>query len=175
MKGGLRFIPLLVILAFVVAVGWRLTRPEDKEVSSKLVGKPAPALALPSAIPGRPGLTPASLRDGKPHLVNFFASWCVPCIGEVPLLGQLRKEGVDVIGIAVRDKPDDLAAFLRQNGDPYGPIGADLDSGAQLAFGSSGVPESFIVDGKGVIRLQQIGAIDDSDLDRVRAAWKAAQ
>ena len=74
-------------------------------------------------------------------MVNVFASWCVPCIAEAPVLAELEARGVAIDGIAVRDKPEDVAAFLQRNGDPYDRIGADLQSNVQLALGSSGVPE----------------------------------
>ena len=175
MSRSLRFVPLALIVMFVVAVAGRLARPDNHAISSRLVGQPAPALSLPPALPGRPGIAGGGLRDGRPHLVNFFASWCVPCIAEVPLLGQLKRDGVAITGIAVRDRPADLAAFLAVRGDPYGAIGADLDSQAQLSFGSSGVPETFIVDSRGIVRFQHIGPIEPGDLADVRRAWAAAQ
>ena len=99
--------------------------------------------------------------------MNIFASWCVPCIGEVKVLQQLKARGVRIEGIAVRDRSEDVAAFLAKNGDPYERIGSDVQSQVQIALGSSGVPESFIVDGRGVIRYQHIGPIEAADVSMI--------
>jgi cytochrome c biogenesis protein CcmG/thiol:disulfide interchange protein DsbE len=91
----------------------------------------------------------------------------VPCIGEVTVLQELKARGVAIDGIAVRDRPEDIAGFLARNGDPYERIGSDSQSRVQIALGSSGVPESFIVDGRGIIRYQHIGPIDASDIPMI--------
>ncbi|MBV9841151.1 MAG: DsbE family thiol:disulfide interchange protein [Sphingomonadaceae bacterium] len=142
---------------------------------SKLVGQPLPEFSLPASQQGKPGLATADLRDGKPHLVNIFASWCVPCAAEAPQLDQLAQAGVDVVGIAVRDRPDDTADFLQRYGDPYKRLGADDRSQVQLALGSSGVPESFIVDGKGIIRQQHIGDIRPEELPAILSTVQEAK
>ena len=159
-----RFAPLIGLLIFLIAVIWRLATPADTNVSSKLTGKPVPAFVLPAMIAGKPALAASDLASGQPHLVNVFASWCVPCITEARVLQQLKARGVVIDGIAVRDRPEDVADFLNRNGDPYERIGSDERSQVQIALGSSGVPESFVVDGKGVIRYQHIGAIKASDV-----------
>jgi cytochrome c biogenesis protein CcmG/thiol:disulfide interchange protein DsbE len=99
--------------------------------------------------------------------VNIFASWCVPCISEVKVLQELKGRGVAIDGIAIRDRPQDIAGFLARNGDPYERIGSDPQSQLQIALGSSGVPESFVVDGKGIIRYQHIGPIEASDVPMI--------
>ncbi len=170
-----RFIPLIVLLAFVAAVTWRLSHPPDTAVLSKMAGKPVPAFALPPALPGKPGLASADLATGQPRLVNIFASWCLPCIAEAPLLTTLRDEGVAIDGIAIRDRPEDISAFLAQHGDPFARLGADRDSRVQMAFGSSGVPESFVVDGRGVIRFHHFGPITAADLPAIRNALGEAR
>lgn len=126
-------------------------------------------------MPSKPGLASTDLATGRPLLVNLFASWCVPCIGEVKVLAQLKAEGVEIEGVAVRDRPQDLAQFLARNGDPYQRIGADLQSQLQISLGSSGVPESFIVDGKGIIRHQYIGPLEPGDVSDVMARLEAAR
>jgi cytochrome c biogenesis protein CcmG/thiol:disulfide interchange protein DsbE len=126
-------------------------------------------------LPGRAGLSSADLATGKPRLVNIFASWCVPCIAEAPVLGQLKARGIVIDGIAIRDRPEDIAEFLRNNGDPYDKIGADERSSVQLALGSSGVPESFVVDGRGIIRYQHVGPIMPQDLDKILAELERAK
>ena len=99
------------------------------------------------------------MATGKPRLLNIFASWCIPCAAEAPQLGELARLGVEIDGIAIRDHREDLAAFLARYGNPYARIGADDVSAVQLAMGSSGVPETFVIDGKGTIRYQHIGDI----------------
>ncbi|PZO91020.1 MAG: DsbE family thiol:disulfide interchange protein [Sphingomonas sanxanigenens] len=167
--------PLAVFALLVLLVAFGLLRPSEHVIASKMVGKPAPAFALPPALPGKPGLDSAALTGGGPRLVNIFASWCVPCAAEAPILGELKKRGVVVEGIAIRDRPEDLAAFLARWGDPFARIGADRDSRVQMAFGSSGVPESFVVDARGVIRHQHIGAINPEDVPEILAAIEAAR
>jgi cytochrome c biogenesis protein CcmG/thiol:disulfide interchange protein DsbE len=171
----LRAIPVVLVLLLVTALVWRLANPPDSEVQSEMIGKPVPAFELAAAVPGSPALSSANLADGKPKLVNFFASWCVPCIGEAPVLATLKQQGVTIVGVAVRDRPDDVARFLQENGNPFDRIGADPQSRLQLAFGSSGVPETFVVDGKGIIRSQHIGAIEPDDAVALLEAVRGAQ
>jgi len=170
-----RFIPLIVLLAFVAAVTWRLSHPPDTAIRSKMAGKPVPAFALPAALPTKPGLTSADLATGQPRLINIFASWCVPCIAEAPLLIALREDGLTIDGIAIRDRPEDIATFLARHGDPFARLGADRDSRVQMAFGSSGVPESFVVDGRGVIRFHHYGPITPADMPTIRHELEEAR
>ena len=175
MNRALRFVPLAVLLAFVAFVAWRLINPADTTIRSRLAGQPVPQFALPPALPGRASLASADLATGQPRLVNIFASWCVPCIAEAPVLGELERRGVAIDGIAIRDRPGDIADFLARNGDPYQRIGADMQSSAQMALGSSGVPESFVVDGRGIIRYQHVGPIMPQDVPTVLAELEKAR
>ena len=161
------WLPLALFASFVALVLVGLLRPADRAVESKMVGKPLPEFSLKQAVPDRPALSRADMIGGKPKLLNVFASWCVPCIAEAPVLKQLDRAGVEIVGIAIRDRPDDVARFLARNGNPYARIGADDVSAIQFALGSSGVPESFIVDAKGVIRYQHIGEIRTDDLPMI--------
>lgn len=169
------WLPLAVFLGFVALVMIGLYRPADRNVASALVGKPMPQFNLPPALPGRPGLDSTVLANGKPHLVNIFASWCVPCRVEAPQLGALAKAGVPIEGISVRDTTENLQTFLTQNGDPFQRIGADDDGKVQLALGSSGVPETYVVDGKGTIVYQHIGEIRPEHLQMLLDKLKEAQ
>lgn len=175
MSRALRFLPVLLLALIIAGLVWRLVNPADRAIHSQLEGKPVPAFALAAALPTKPGLSSADLATGQPRLVNIFASWCVPCITEVAVLSQLKARGVPVEGIAIRDRPEDLADFLARYGDPYERIGADDRSQVQMALGSSGVPESFIVDGKGIIRFQHIGPILESDVPAVLAEMEKAK
>ena len=164
MSRAVRFAPLALLLLLVAGLIWRLATPAETTVPSKLEGKPVPAFTLAAMVPGKPALSSADLTTGQPRLVNIFASWCVPCITEVKVLQQLGARGVEIDGIAVRDRPEDVADFLARRGDPYERIGSDPQSKVQIALGSSGVPESFVVDGRGIVRYQHIGAIQQSDV-----------
>lgn len=171
----LRFVPLIVLALFVVAVAWRLARPAEEEIRSQLVGQPVPEFTLAPAMSGKSGLSTAELASGQPRMVNLFASWCVPCIAEAPILMELKRQGVAIDAVAVRDRPEDVAAFLARHGDPFGRIGSDPESKVQLAMGSSGVPESFIVDGRGIIRYQHMGPIEPQDVPELLRQWEAAK
>lgn len=153
------WLPLALFLAFVGLVMVGLLRPASREIASTMIGKPLPHFDLPALAADRPGLKTDDFKDGKPKLLNIFASWCIPCATEAARLQQLAAAGVIVEGIAIRDRPEDLAAFLARNGNPYTRIGGDDISAVQIAIGSSGVPESFVIDGKGHIRYQHIGEI----------------
>jgi cytochrome c biogenesis protein CcmG/thiol:disulfide interchange protein DsbE len=167
MSRGLRLIPIILLLWLVVGLAWRLVKPADTAIPSQMVERSVPAFALPPAVPSKPGLSAGDLATGQPRLLNIFASWCVPCVGEAPVLGELKRRGVIIDGIAIRDTPGALTVFLARNGDPYERIGADQQSDAQIALGSSGVPETFLVDAKGVIRRQYIGPLNASNIPGV--------
>ena len=164
MSRWLRLAPVILLGLLIAALVWRLANPEDTTIRSRLAGQPVPAFTLPPALPGIPGLTSADLATGRPRLVNIFASWCVPCIAEAPLLQQLKARGAAIDGIAIRDRPEDLAEFLAAHGNPFARIGADNSSRVQLALGSAGVPESFVIDGRGIIRYQHVGPIAPGDV-----------
>ena len=175
MSRAVRFAPVVVLLLIIAALVWRLATPTDTNVHSTLEGQRIPAFSLPALIPNKPALASADLATGEPHLVNVFASWCVPCITEVKVLQRLRDKGVHIEGVAVRDRARDLADFLAQNGDPYERIGSDPESKVQISLGSSGVPESFVVDGRGVIRYQHIGPVEPSDVPLILSKIERAR
>ncbi|MEZ5737605.1 MAG: redoxin family protein [Novosphingobium sp.] len=157
------WLPLALFAGFVVLVLIGLLKPADREVASAMIGKPLPVFDLRPAVPERPGLSSSDFDPGssagRPRLLNIFASWCIPCAIEAPQLDRLKAAGVEIDGIAIRDRREDVAAFLARYGNPFSRIGADDVSAVQLAMGSSGVPETFVIDGKGVIRYQHIGEI----------------
>lgn len=167
MSRGLRLIPILLLVWILGGLAWRLVKPPSPEVPSKLVNLTAPQFALPAGVAGKPGLSATDLASGQPHLLNIFASWCVPCVGEAPVLKELQQRGVKIDAIAIRDRPEAIAAFLSRNGDPYERLGIDAQSNVQIALGSSGVPETFVVDGRGVIRRQYIGPLSSSNIPGV--------
>jgi cytochrome c biogenesis protein CcmG, thiol:disulfide interchange protein DsbE len=168
------WVPLVAFGLFVAVVASGLIKPSDSLHRSKMIGRPVPAFALPAAASNRPGLRNTDLV-GKPRLVNIFASWCVPCIAEAPVLNLIAQQGVTIDAVAIRDKRPDVDRFLARNGNPYRAIGLDVDSSLQMAIGSSGVPETFVVDGKGIIRAQHIGDIGEQDIPEILAALAAAR
>jgi cytochrome c biogenesis protein CcmG/thiol:disulfide interchange protein DsbE len=174
MNGKRFFLPLALFALFVGVAGYQLSQPKDEFVHSAMIGKPMPKFAMRAAVPDRPGLANTDLADGRAKLVNIFASWCVPCAAEAPQLAELAARGAPIVGVAIRDRPEDVAAFLARYGNPFARIGADDMSALQLAIGSSGVPETFVVDGRGIIRYQHIGDIRadqvDMILDKLREA-----
>ena len=175
MSRKIGWIPLALFVLVAVGLLWRVSTPSDTRVPSRLEGQKVPGFALGPAIDGKPDLAAANLANGKVHLVNIFASWCVPCVAEAAVLGELKSRGVAIDGVAIRDRPEDVAAFLARHGDPFERIGADPQSQLQIALGSSGVPESFVVDGRGIIRYQHIGPIERSDIPLIVTEIRKAQ
>ncbi|MDE2561570.1 MAG: redoxin family protein [Sphingomonadales bacterium] len=165
----LLWLPFALCTALFAAFGFGLQRPDDHVIASRMVGQPLPQFAATAAIPGQPGAASSDFRKGKPRLLNIFASWCVPCAAEGPMLMRLKDQGAQIDGVAVHDNAGDLAAFLGQNGNPYAGLGLDEDGRAQIALGSSGVPETFVIDGAGRIVHQQIGPISEQDVPKIMA------
>lgn len=175
MNRRLLWLPLLAFVAIAGLFAWMLPQHSDRQVRSRLIGKPLPQFSLPAATPEKPGLSTAAFRTGQPRLLNIFGSWCVPCATEAPQLAKLQQAGATIDAIAIRDTSGDVARFLSTNGDPFAAIGDDRNSSLQLALGSSGVPETFVIDGQGRIAHQHIGAIRDEDVPELLAKLKAAR
>ncbi len=169
------WLPLVLFAGFLALVLTGLLSPADRNVESAMIGKPLPAFDLPPAAEGRPGLATADFREGKPRLLNVFASWCVPCAAEAPQLAMLARRGVAIDGVAIRDRREDIARFLAIYGNPYQRIGKDDVSAVQLGIGSSGVPETFVIDGEGVIRYQHIGDIRARDIPMLIGKLREAE
>lgn len=168
------WLPLAVFVLFVGLAGYMLTRPRDDVVQSRMVGQALPYFSLRPAAEGQPGLASADFATGEPRLLNVFASWCLPCAAEAPQLAALAARGATIEGVAIRDRPEDVAAFLESYGNPYRAIGADDLSEVQLALGSSGVPETFVIDGQGRIFYQHIGDIRADDVPMLLQKLKEA-
>ena len=156
-------IPVLVfagIAAFFFAgLRERATVAPD-ELPSMLVGKPAPSVALPGLDAQAQAFTPADLSAGHVSIVNVFASWCVPCREEAPVLSALSQmKGVALYGMVQKDTPQKVRAFLADVGNPYSRIDLDADGRASIEWGVYGLPETFVIDGHGIVLLRYAGAI----------------
>lgn len=171
MRRLLYLVPLAIFAVLAVWMAVPLLDGRDPSLlPSALEDKPVPAVALPP-LPGRDdGLAlddVVRLAADGPILVNFFASWCVPCLAEHPLLTRLaREDGISVVGIAYKDQPQDTLAWLTRNGDPFSRIGVDLDGRAGLEWGVYGVPETFVIDRTGNIRTRHAGPMTPDYVDR---------
>ena len=147
---------LVLMLAFVMGLG-----RDPKLVPFPLIGKPVPDFALPRSL----GLSSSDLK-GEVSLVNVFASWCVACREEHPVLMRLKAQGtVPIHGLNYKDNPDDAARWLDGMGDPYTRTGADIGGRVAIDWGVYGVPETFVVDARGRIAFKQVGPITPETLD----------
>jgi cytochrome c biogenesis protein CcmG/thiol:disulfide interchange protein DsbE len=169
----------LVPLAAVLALGGFLLQGlylDSRVIPSALIGRPVPSFELP-ALPGRPPGLASSDLAGEVSLVNVFASWCVACRAEHPILMRLKEAGVvPVHGLNHKDEPQAALDWLRRFGDPYDRIGADRNGRVSIDFGVYGVPESFVIDAHGRIVCKQIGPIDERALkDKLMPAIAAAR
>jgi DsbE subfamily thiol:disulfide oxidoreductase len=152
-----RWLVLAPLAIFVVLLGLfavRLAKMErgdmPNDIKTVLIDKPAPEFQLPPLLMDKPGLASGDLV-GKVTLVNFFASWCIPCRAEHPLLSQLKGQ-VAVVGIAYKNDAADARGWLAALGDPYDAIALDRDGRVAIDFGVYGVPESYLIDRAGRIR-----------------------
>ncbi|WP_335338181.1 DsbE family thiol:disulfide interchange protein [Devosia sp. A16] len=162
----LAVLPLLLLVGLVAVFALNMDR-DPSLVRSVLINKPAPSFTLP-AVPGSgvEGFDTASLK-GEVTVVNVFASWCIPCREEHPLLERLRAEtGVRIFGINQKDAPENAVAFLTELGNPYQRIGGDTDNRVSIDWGVYGVPETFIVNAAGVITFKHVGPISPESLEK---------
>ncbi|MFI4999403.1 MAG: DsbE family thiol:disulfide interchange protein [Reyranellales bacterium] len=159
-------LPLLTLLVMAGFFGWSLLSGRDPaSIGSVMVGRPAPRLAAPALRDGEPALTDALIHSGKPVLLNFFASWCAPCLAEHPLMTRLReREGITIVGVAWKNKPAEARAWLAKLGDPFKFAGFDRDGKLALDWGLSGVPETYLIDGQGIVRLHFRRPINEHDV-----------
>lgn len=159
-RGWLTLLPVAVFL-ILAAIFYRGLSGNPADVPSVLINKPVPQFTLqPIAGLDLPGLATADLDKGMVTLVNVWASWCVPCRDEHPLLMELsQREDLKVVGINYKDDPENARRFLMTLGIPFAAVGADPNGRAAVDWGVYGVPESFLIDGKGTIRLKWIGPL----------------
>lgn len=151
-------VPVLLLVGLVALFAFGL-RHDPREIPSPLVGKPLPAFDLPMP-DSAARMSPASLH-GRPLLVNFYASWCTPCLAEHPLLMRLAARNIEIVGIAYKDGEAENQAWLARHGNPYRSIAMDFHGEAGLDFGVYGVPETFVLDAAGTIVHKQIGPMSE--------------
>jgi len=163
-----RYIPVLIVVV-ILAVFFKMMGGDrnPKEIKSVLIGKPVPVFSLPALTEDKPGISEADLKTGKPTLVNFFASWCVPCRAEHENLMRLAfEEGVPIIGIAYKNEAVKAQAFLDELGNPFAKAALDLNGRVSIDWGVTGVPETFLIDGAGIIRYRHWGPIVGDSLEK---------
>jgi len=183
-RGWFAIIPLLVFVGLAGLFIKQLVEGGDPSLlPSALIGHEVPDFNLPpvTGVVGPdgqlPGLSSADLKAGKVTLVNVWASWCVPCREEHPWLMEMAKNhGVRLVGINYKDNPENARRLLGSMGVPFSAIGADTDGRVAINWGVYGVPETYVVDGKGVIRFKQVGPIvSDQAMNAVLAQIAKAE
>jgi cytochrome c biogenesis protein CcmG, thiol:disulfide interchange protein DsbE len=159
---GLKFILPLALFGVLVVFLWQGLSLNPREVPSPLVGKPAPQFALPKL--GDPGTT-IRREDmlGKVWVLNVWASWCAPCREEHPLvIAFAKRSGIPVYGLNYKDKPEAATNWLAQLGDPYAATLVDAQGKVGIDWGVYGVPETFVIDKAGIIRMKHIGPLTEN-------------
>jgi len=175
-----RWIYIAPVAAFAVLAFFlfrSLWAPAPDIVPSALLNRPAPHLVLPGLDAQSDAFTAGDLAAGHVSVVNVFASWCAPCRTETDQLAALAKlPGVALYGLTQKDKPEATRAFLDEVGNPFARIARDDDGRASIEWGVYGVPETYVVDGRGIIRLKYVGPLSDAVLaEQLVPAIRAAQ
>jgi cytochrome c biogenesis protein CcmG/thiol:disulfide interchange protein DsbE len=176
--------PLGVFTALALMFGYALTAGDPSKVPSALIGRPAPVTPLP-AMQGLvaksgggavPGIATADLQAGEVKLVNYFASWCIPCVQEHPVLVELAaRSGVKIYGVNYKDPAPGGLRFLERYGNPYIGVGVDDSGRAGIEWGVYGMPETFIVDAQGRIAYKHIGPMSQDAMNTVILPKLAAE
>jgi len=155
-------IPAVAFAALAIYFYVSLSR-DPSTLPSAMIDQPVPAFTL-AGLQDQPGLATREFA-GQVVLINFFASWCVPCREEHPLLMNISRElGVPLYGIDYKDKPEDAERFLSELGNPYGRVAADRDGRVGIDFGVYGVPETYVIDKAGRIRKRHVGPLTPADV-----------
>ena len=158
-------IPLAIFVALATFLAIGLTR-DPREVPSPFIGKPAPAFQLTQLSDEKLAFAPTDMK-GKVWLLNVWASWCVSCRVEHPLLVEMSKKNlVPIVGLNYKDKRDEGMAWLTRFGNPYALSAFDVDGKVGIDYGVYGVPETFVIDKQGLIRYKQIGPITPEALEK---------
>ena len=170
---GIILAPIFIFAALAGLFYFALQKGDPSKIPSALIGKPVPAFSLipvEGLIEGgtqMPAFTPADLASGTPTVVNFWASWCLPCVDEHPMLIELKKRtSVRILGVNYKDQAANARRFLARYGNPFGAVGADPAGKAAIEWGVYGMPETFVVDGRGTIVYKHVGPIGPDALER---------
>lgn len=174
-------VPVILFAALAIVFGFSLKSGDPTRLPSALIGKPAPQVDFP-ALAGLvddgkpvPGIKAADLAKGEVTVVNFFASWCGPCVQEHPLLMVLEKRGVRVVGVNYKDPSPGGRRFLGRYGNPYVAVGTDASGRGAIEWGVYGMPETFVLNKKGEIAYKHVGPITAEALaEKMLPAIKAA-
>ena len=175
-RSWLGALPLVGFIALAGLFLMRLHGGDPAKIPSALIGRPAPQTALP-ALEGLvnngiaiPGLDPAAFK-GKVSVVNVWASWCVPCHDEAPLLTALAKDKrLQIVGINYKDSPDNARRFLGRYGNPFVIVGVDGNGRASIEWGVYGVPETFVIGRDGTIAYKMVGPVTPENFQSVLKA-----
>jgi len=176
--------PLVIFMVLAALFAFALRAGDPSKLPSALIGKMVPATELKPLEglvdgAGRPvgGFTSLDLAQGEVSVVNFWASWCIPCVEEHPVLVRLKeKTGVRVFGINYKDQPAAARRFLGRYGNPFVAVGVDGNGRTAIEWGVYGMPETFIVDGKGRIAFKHVGPITAESLEaKIIPAIRAAE
>jgi len=156
-KRWLAILPLAILVALALLFAGYALKHDPHVNPAALVGKAAPNLALATLAGGPP--TPIRQVHPGPVMVNFFASWCAPCVEEAPALMALKIQGVPIVGISYKDAPAKSQAFLAEHGDPFTAVLVDPDGRAGIEYGVSGVPETFVLSADGKVLAKHSGPL----------------
>lgn len=176
------FVPLAIFLAVAAMFGFALTSGDPSKLPSALIGRPVPPVEF-AALEGLtrpggsvPGFTAKDLARDEVTIVNFWASWCAPCVAEHPLLVELAEtSGVKLYGVNYKDKPEAARRFLGRYGNPFAAMGVDPQGRGAIEWGVYGMPETFVINGRGEIAYKHVGPITrESMMAKVLPALKAA-
>lgn len=170
-RSGWIVLPLAMFLGLAIMFAFALFSGDPSKLPSALIGRPAPNVdfapleGLKAGGQPVPGFTAADLSKGEVKVVNFWASWCLPCVQEHPMLIELaNRTGVPIYGVNYKDQNDDARRFIGRYGNPYKAVGIDPVGRGAIEWGVYGMPETFVVDGKGRIAYKHVGPISPASL-----------
>ncbi len=159
MKRALYIVPVILFAGLAFFLFHSLVAPPPGDLPSALIGKPAPDVVSPPLDAKAQGFGPSDFK-GHVTVLNVFASWCVPCRAEAPVLATLSNtKDVSLYGLVYKDTPQKARAFLNEVGNPYARIGLDSSGEAGIEWGIYGVPETFVIDARGIVRLRYAGPL----------------
>ena len=173
MKRFLAFLPIILLVALAGVSLFRLGQGgSDRSELFQGRERPAPELTLASLSGGEFSL---AAYEGRPVMVNLWATWCLPCKAEHPILMKMAEDGVEIIGVVYKDDANAARMELERHGDPFVEVALDPDGQAGLQLGAAGVPETYLINADGDIVLEHRRDIKTSDLEKIMAAWAALQ